>query len=175
MLNASQNSENLSKLRFFLSFTMLKSLMIITLLYLRRYLLRRLDRSPKKVSIFELHGGLHALKIAHLLFVLVISDNIISLFKLILSSKGLQIRPFLTYSINPPPFLFLSRRVRIAYWSITNCEFGKPWSNFVSASAMFLDQPLCNEDYIYLYTVYTYSNCMIINYYLADKCFSQYL
>ena len=153
--------------------------MIITLLYLRRYLFRRPDRSPKKVSIFELHGGLHALKIAHLLFVMVICDNIISLFKLILSSKGLQIRPFLTYSINPPPFLFLSRHVRISYWSITNCELGKPWSNFFSASAMFLDQPLCNEDYLNsfetLQTVYTYSNCMIINYYLAGKCFSQYL
>ena len=60
----SQNSENLSKIGFVLSFTsMLKSPMIIKLSYLLRYLFRRLDRLPKKVSIFELHGGKYALKL----------------------------------------------------------------------------------------------------------------
>ena len=70
ILNVSQNWENLSKLGFVLSFTsMLKVPMIITLSYLLSYfLLRRLDRSPKKVSMFELHEGLCALKIALLLF-----------------------------------------------------------------------------------------------------------
>ena len=46
--------------------------------------------------MFELYGGLYALKITHLLFLMVISDNIILLFKLIVSSKDFQIRPFLT-------------------------------------------------------------------------------
>ena len=107
MLNVPQNSENLSKFGFVLSFTsMLKSPLIITLSYLLRYLFRRFDRSPKKVSMFELHGGLHALKIAHLSFLMIISDNIISLFKLTVSFKGLQIRPFLIYSIYPHHFCF---------------------------------------------------------------------
>ena len=107
MLNLLQNSENLLKLGFALPFTsMLKSPMIITLSCLLRYLFRRLDRSPKRVSVFELHGDLHALKIAHLLFLMVISDNIISLFKLIVSCKGFQIRPFLRYSIKPHHFCF---------------------------------------------------------------------
>ena len=135
MLIISHNLESLSKLEFVLFFTSkLKSPMIIILSYLLRYLFRRFDRSPKKVSMFELHGGLHALKIAHVLFLMVISDNIISLFKLFISSKKLQIRPFLACSINPSPSLLLSRRVRISHRSITNCEFGKPSSNFVSAS-----------------------------------------
>ena len=74
--------------------------MIITLSYLLRYLFRILHRSPKKASMFQLLGGLYTLKIAHLLFLMLTSDNIISLFKLIVSSKGFQIRSFLTYSIN---------------------------------------------------------------------------
>ena len=77
--------------------------MIITLSYLLRYLFRILHRSPKKVSMFQLLGGLYTLKIAHLLFLMVTSDNVISLFKLIASSKGFQIRSFLTYSINHAP------------------------------------------------------------------------
>ena len=106
MLNVSQNSENLLKLGFALFFTSIsKSPMIITLSYLLRYLFRILHRSPKKASMFQLLGGLYTLKIAHLLFLMLTSDNIISLFKLIVSSKGFQIRSFLTYSINhaPPP------------------------------------------------------------------------
>ena len=130
---------------------MLKSPPIITLSYLLRYLSKRFDRSPKKVSMLELHGGLYALKIAHLLFLMVISDNIISVFKLIVSSKDLQIRRSLTYSINPAPFWFVSRRVRISYWSLTNCECGNPspqQNNVVKIElTVFLDGPLCNEDY----------------------------
>ena len=53
--------------------------------------------------MFQLLGGLYTLKIAHLLFLMLTSDNIISLFKLIVSSKGFQIRSFLTYSINHAP------------------------------------------------------------------------
>ena len=53
--------------------------------------------------MFELHGSLYTLKISHLIYLIVISDNI-SLFKLILFYTGLQIRPFLTYSINPHHF-----------------------------------------------------------------------
>ena len=82
---------------------MLKSPIII-LSYLLRFLFRRFDRSPKTVSMFELLKGLYALKIAHLLFLMIISDNIISLFKLFVSAKDLQIRPFRTYSINPPHY-----------------------------------------------------------------------
>ena len=37
-------------------------------IFAKLFLLRRLDRSPKKVSMFELHEGLYALKIALLLF-----------------------------------------------------------------------------------------------------------
>ena len=85
---------------------MLKSPMIITLSYLLRHLSRRFDRSPKKVSMFELHGGLYALKVANLLFLMVISENIILLFTVIVSSKDLQVRPFLTYYINPHHFCF---------------------------------------------------------------------
>ena len=62
MLNVSQNSENLSKLGFVLSFTsILKSPMMKTLPYLLRYLFRRVDRLPKKVLMLELHGGLYTL------------------------------------------------------------------------------------------------------------------
>ena len=85
---------------------MLKSPIIITLLYLLRYWFRRFDRSPRKFSMFEVHGGLYALKFAHLSFSMVISDKIISLFKLVVSSKNLQVRLFLTYSINPHHFYF---------------------------------------------------------------------
>ena len=89
---------------------------------------------------------------------MVISDNIISLFKLRVSSKALQIRPFPTYSINPPPFLFLSRRVRISYWistvSLENSRlifFLLEQNNVVKIySTVFLDQPLCNEYYLCL-------------------------
>ena len=114
-VNISQNSESLWKLDFVLSFTsMLKSPMIKILSCLLRYLFRRFDRSPINVSMFELHGGLYALKIAYFLFLMVISDNIISLFRLFVSSKDLQIRLFLKYFINPPPFFLLSYRVRIS-------------------------------------------------------------
>ena len=74
MLNVSQNSKNISKLGFALSFTSILNLPVIIIL---AYLFKRFDRWPKRVSMFELHGDLYVLKIAHLLFLMVISDNII--------------------------------------------------------------------------------------------------
>ena len=72
--------------------------------YSQRYFFKSSKRFANNLSIFELHGSLYTLKMVHLLFLIVISDKIIALNKLILFTKDLLLRPFSIYSIKPIRF-----------------------------------------------------------------------
>ena len=74
---------------------MLKSPMIVTLSYLLSICSEDLIDRLKK---FQYLSFMEACKNC--------PGNVVLLFKLIMSSKGLQIRPFLTYSINPHHYCF---------------------------------------------------------------------
>ena len=79
----------------------------------------------KKTFTLELLGVITTRKIAHLMFLIIISGRIMSLLKIDVLSSDLLI-----YSNNPSPFLFLSRRFRILYWSKINCELENLSSSF---------------------------------------------
>ena len=100
--------------------------------YLRTALLKTFVSSSKKVVKLLDTGGLYILKQIHLLFEMVNSEQIHSILSDVYSGIVLQIKPFFTNSMRPPPYLSLSFLLLISYPSKVNCAVGKLSSNLVS-------------------------------------------
>ena len=86
----------------------LKSPISIIFSYLRIGLIKTFVSSSKKIVKLLDTGGLYTLKQIHLLFEIVNSEQIHSILSDVYSVTVLQIKPFFTNSMRPPPNLSLS-------------------------------------------------------------------